>query len=137
MSLAELLKELSAPAPAPQPKPRPKLTGWQLLDKALNYSILGAGVLFSVFAVRLFPVLLGPAFILGGAGVIGTMIWTWLTPGDQSDELIAGLIVSAAFLALGLRDAWQLLMLLDQSIYIGVALLAMLCGLVVIGEKRS
>lgn len=130
MELEQLLGvQPQAPAPA-------KKTGWQKYRAACKLTALCAGSSLVVQVARLIPSLAPIVGIALAMGCVGVLVWALTTKGDQRLEIALIMIASVGGIALGLRDAAEVLTLIGAKYWIGTALICAIAAAVFISEGR-
>lgn len=130
----ELEQLLGAQQPAQQ---KQRLTSWQKYRGACKLIALAGGTCLLTQVARLVPGLAAIISILMGGGVLGLLAWAYFTEGDQRLEIALVVIAGVIGIALGIRDAVELLSLIGSQVWLSVGLISAIAIAVIISEGRS
>lgn len=120
-----------------QPQAPPKRTGWQHYRAACKLVGLCASSSLIVQIARLIPPLAPVVAIAMAMGCMAVLAWALTTKGDQRFEIALVMIACVGGIALGLRDAAEVLTLIGAKYWIGAASILAIAGVVFISEGRS
>lgn len=118
------------------PQSAKQVTSWQKYRGACRLVILSSGSCLAVHIARLIPAVAPVVGLVMAAGCIGLLAWALLTEGDQRLEIALVMIACVLGIALGLRDAAEVLTLVGLKVWIGAGMIAVIVGVVFVSEAR-